>query len=137
MSSWIENETRLLRESGLPIHPYDKIVEMASEILGPQDEFLVPGYLTGNLIDVLEPLSMQENCNRALSIPMLTKDMRARYYERQTGTELEQLAYIFGDFPALAVCFPKYWARGGVRQELKKDLARLVLMHQMVVNGTI
>jgi hypothetical protein len=132
MSTRIELEHKFLIKNNFKIYELDKIVEMASEILGPQDEFLVPGYLTGNLIDVLEPLSMQENCNRALSIPMLTKDMRARYYERQTGTELEQLTYIFGDFPALAVCFPKYWARAGVTQELKKNLARLVIMNVMM-----
>jgi hypothetical protein len=132
MSTRIEFEHKFLRDVGLPIHPFDKIVDMADDILGPQDEYLVPGYLVGNLLDVLVPLSNIDNCERALAVPSLTKDMLARYYERPTGTECEQLAYIFGDFRALAACFPKYWARGGVTQELKKNLARLVIMNVMM-----
>jgi hypothetical protein len=138
MSTRIELEHKFLIKNNFKIHELDKIVEMASKILGPQDEFLVPGYLVGNLLDVLVPLSILDNCERALAVPELTKDMLARYYEdykRHTGTESEQLAYIFGDFHALAVCFPKYWERDGVPQKLKKNLARLVLMHQMVVGN--
>ena len=133
MSSVIERETMHLKQRGLPIHALDKIVEMASEILGPQDELLQPGYLYGNLLDVLVPLSLLDNCERALLVPSLTKEMLTRYYEREPRPMWEQLDYIFGDFEALAVCFPKYWDRGGVPQELKKNLARLVLMHQKVI----
>ena len=133
MSSVIERETKCLKQRGLPIYALDKIVEMASEILGPQDGLLQPGYLYGNLLDVLVPLSLQDNCERALLVPSLTKEMLTRYYEREPRPMWEQLDYIFGDFEALAVCFPKYWDRGGVPQELKKNLARLVLMHQKVI----
>lgn len=134
LMSSIENERRFLVAHGLPIYAMNEIVDMASKILEPQDDLLKPGFLYGNLLDVLVPLSLQYNCERALNVPMLTKDMLARYYERETRPKWEHLDYIFGDFPALAVCFPKYWERGGVPQELKKNLARLVLMYQKVVN---
>jgi len=134
MSSAIENEMRFLRNHGFPIHPYDKIVEMARGFVHPdEDEFLKSGYLYGNLLDVLVPLSLQYNCYKALNVPILTKDMLARYYERQTGTDWEHLEYVFNDFPALAVCFPKYWERSGVSEQVKKNLARLVFMHQKVL----
>jgi hypothetical protein len=135
MSTRIELEHKFLIKNNFKIYELDKIVEMASEILGPQDPFLQRGYLVGNLLDVLVPLSNLDNCERALAVPELTKDMLTRYYERPNGTECEKLAYIFGDFRALAVCFPKYWARDGVPQKLKENLARLVLMHQMVVGN--
>jgi len=134
MSSAIENEIRFLQEKGFPIHPYDKIVEMARGFVHPdEDEYLRSGGLYGNVLDILVPLSLQYNCERALNIPYLTKDMLNRFYERETRTKWEHLEHVFNDFPALAVCFPKYWARSGVSQELKKHLARLVFMHQKVL----
>jgi len=134
MSSAIENEIRFLQENGFPIHPYDKIVEMARGFVHPdEDEYLKPGFMYGNLLDILVPLSLQYNCERALNVPYLTKGMLDRYYERETHTKWEHLEHVFNDFPALAVCFPKYWARSGVPERLKKDLARLVFMHQKVL----
>ena len=138
--STIQNERRFLEAHNFPIHSLDEIVEMASEILGPDDEFMVKGYLSGNLGDVIGILELTNNCERALLIPSLTKELRGRFYTRTnalTGTKWEQLDLVFGDdaqFHALALCFPKYWARGGVTDLVKKCLARLVLMRQRVVD---
>jgi hypothetical protein len=132
MSTRIEIEHDFLRDVGLPIHPFDKIVDMADDILGSQDEFLEPGHLHSSLGDVLGMLATLDRCDYALGIPSLTKDMLARYEDSWTRPKSEQVDYIFGDFRALAACFPKYWARGGVTQELKKNLARLVIMNVMM-----
>ena len=138
--STIQNERRFLEAHNFPIHSLDEIVEMASGILGPDDEYMVKGYLSGNLADVIGILESLDNCERALLVPSLTKELRERFYVRPnalTGTKWEQLDLIFGDdaqFHALALCFPKYWARGGVTDLVKKCLARLVLMRQRVVD---
>ena len=138
--STIQNERRFLEAHNFPIHSLDEIVEMASEILGSDDEFMAKGSLNGGLADVLGILESLDNCERALLVPSLTKELHGRYYTRTnafTGTKWEQLDLIFGDdaqFHALALCFPKYWARGGVGDLVKKCLARLVLMRQRVVD---
>jgi hypothetical protein len=138
--STIQHERRFLETHSFPIHPLDEIVKMASEILGPDDEFMAKGSLNGDLADVLGILESLDNCERALAVPSLTKELRERFYVRPnalTGTKWEQLDLIFGDdaqFHALALCFPKYWARGGVGDLVKKCLARLVLMRQRVVD---
>jgi len=138
--SRIQNERSFLEKYNLPIHPLDEIVKMASEILGPGDAFMVKGHLDGNLGDVLGILEVLDNCERALAVPSLTQELRERFYVRPnalTGTKWEQLDLVFGDdeqFHALALCFPKYWARDGVGDLVKKCLARLVLMRQRVVD---
>ena len=140
--STIQHERRFLEAHNFPIHSLDEIVEMASEILGPDDEFMAKGYLSGSLNDVigiLETLNTSERSASWLALS-LTKELRGRFYTRTnafTGTKWEQLDLIFGDdaqFHALAMCFPKYWARGGVTDLVKKCLARLGLMRQRVVD---
>jgi hypothetical protein len=132
MSTRIELEHKFLRDNNLPILTFDEIAGKADEIVEAGDEFLEPEHLHSSLGDVLGMLSDIDNCERALAIPSLTKDMLDRYEDSWICPKSEQLAFIFGDFPALAVCFPKYWARDGVPQELKKNLARLVMMEVMM-----
>jgi hypothetical protein len=135
--STMQCERQFLETHGLTVHPLNEIIRMASEILGPDDELLRLGYLEGNLHDVVVPLSLLDRCERALAVPSLTKELRERLFERETRPKWEQLDYVFGDdeqFHALALCFPKYWARSGVRDEVKQNLARLVLMRQRVVD---